>query len=389
MDHRIQDLVDFCQGIYNKENGRDLYNKYLKDIERITPKDLFLVEYKQLEMGISPKEMLTYVDKLINVFHNTLKDYPWESPREGSFLAIMMAENQGLIDVLEVLRSLIKIQSYEVTKEAMVECLSSLEDYNTHLLKLENILFPYMERHQARYEGLKVMWALHDQARQQLKEVTAHIKSKEWDPQTFNVLIGQVFFTYSGMVQKQHLILFPVASELMTIEDFDQMLDQSFDYGFPYINTPERKDLKTKDLKEVIGDKLVHTSTGNLTFEQVELLINALPVDVTLVDENDQVAFFSRPKDRIFPRSAAIIGRDVRNCHPPESVHIVEEIVGAFKDGSKDDATFWLQMKGMFIMIQYFALRDEKGIYKGTLEVSQEISEIRSLDGERRLLDWT
>ena len=125
-----------------------------------------------------------------------------------------------------------------------------------------------------------------------------------------------------------------------------------------------------------------------MDFEQLSLLLDALPIDMTLVDENDKVAYFSRPKDRIFPRSIAVIGRDVRNCHPPESVHVVEAIIASFRRGDKDEAEFWLQMKGLFIYIQYFALRNENGQYRGTLEVSQEINKLRALEGERRLLEW-
>lgn len=130
------------------------------------------------------------------------------------------------------------------------------------------------------------------------------------------------------------------------------------------------------------------TDTGELTFEQVLLVFNALPVDLSFVDENDKLRYFTRPKDRIFPRSPAAIGRDVRNCHPAESVHVVEEIIEEFRSGRKDKATFWINLKGRLILIQYFALRDSSGEYKGVLEVSQDITDIKVLEGERRLLQW-
>ena len=117
-------------------------------------------------------------------------------------------------------------------------------------------------------------------------------------------------------------------------------------------------------------------------------MFNHLPVDITFVDENNKVKYFSTPKKRIFPRTKSVIGRDVHNCHPPESVHIVEQIVESFKSGKKDVASFWINMKGELLLIQYFAVRDENGNYKGVMEVSQEISEIRNLQGENRLLDW-
>ena len=111
-------------------------------------------------------------------------------------------------------------------------------------------------------------------------------------------------------------------------------------------------------------------------------------MDVTFVDENDQVRYFTQGKERVFTRTAAIIGRDVRNCHPPQSLHVVQKILEEFKAGTRDEAEFWIQMHGAFVHIRYFALRDEDGVYKGVIEVSQNVTGIRALEGEKRLLDW-
>lgn len=389
MDLLEQRLIDFCLGIKRQEASKELYERYLKDIEQVTPQLLFRVMNKQLDMGISPKEALVYVDKLVNVFYKPLKNYPWQAPKEGTFLFYLMEENQGLQGVMERMRLLLKEGNYRTNRQGLITEAEALALYHTHLQKLENILFPYMEKKNQAYGGLKIMWALHDQARSHLKSLLVMMKDPETDDQSVNVALGQVFFDYSGLAQKQNLIMFPAASALFTEEEFLAMHEQSFDYDFVYIEAPTLDPfVKNRQFKRAIGEGVVHTATGHLSFEQVELLINTLPVDVTLVDEHDKVAFFSRPKDRIFPRSAAIIGRDVRNCHPPESVHVVVDIINAFKEGSKDNASFWIQMGGMFILIQYFALRNDAGTYKGTLEVSQEISGIRSLEGEQRLLDW-
>jgi DUF438 domain-containing protein len=129
-------------------------------------------------------------------------------------------------------------------------------------------------------------------------------------------------------------------------------------------------------------------SQGRLTGEQIDLMLKALPIDITFVDENDKVAYYSDTKDRIFPRSPAIVGREVQNCHPQKSVHIVNQIVKAFKDKTKDVAEFWIQMDGRFIHIRYFPVYDAEGRYRGVIEVSQELSKQRALEGERRLLDW-
>ncbi|MDY0285501.1 MAG: PAS domain-containing protein [Bacteroidales bacterium] len=167
---------------------------------------------------------------------------------------------------------------------------------------------------------------------------------------------------------------------------------QSFGYPFPFIEVPEKpKDAVAENLNNenrISKMGKIISSTGNLSAEQVLLAFNHLPVDITLVDSNDKVVFFNKAKNRFFPRSPAIIGRAVQNCHPPESVHIVENIIEAFRSGKKNKADFWIQMKGKFILIQYFALHDENGNYKGVIEVSQDVSAIRDLKGEKRLLNW-
>ena len=136
-----------------------------------------------------------------------------------------------------------------------------------------------------------------------------------------------------------------------------------------------------------VAAQRIPLDVGGLTAEQINLLLTHLPVDVTFVDENDEVRYFSETRERLFPRSPAIIGRKVQLCHPPTSVHHVQQILDDFRTGQRDVAEFWIQMSGLFIHIRYFALRDKQGVYRGTLEVSQELSHLRALEGERRLLD--
>ena len=144
----------------------------------------------------------------------------------------------------------------------------------------------------------------------------------------------------------------------------------------------------SKAQEDKTGENAIPLSTGNLTPEQIDLVLKTLPIDISYVDENDKVAYYSDTKERIFPRSPAIIGREVQNCHPHKSVHIVSRIVQAFKDKTKDVAEFWIQKDGLFIHIRYFPVYDAEGRYRGVIEVSQELSKQRKLEGERRLLDW-
>ncbi len=209
-----------------------------------------------------------------------------------------------------------------------------------------------------------------------------------------NEVIGDMFFGILGVLKKEELILFPSACEVLSPRNWYEMHKQSLEYGFSFIKKPgpELEIHKDDDTNELIEDYkegyLFKTETGVLNFQQMMMIFNALPVDLTFVDEHNKVKFFTRPKDRIFPRSPAIIGREVKNCHPPDSVHIVEKIIEGFRSNSKDNATFWIQVKERTILIQYFALRDTSGSYRGTLEVSQNITEIKNLEGQRRILDW-
>lgn len=239
------------------------------------------------------------------------------------------------------------------------------------------------------------MWSLHDEARAKMKQVIQCLESGQGIDPEFNQQIGSLFFILHGLVKKEELILLPAASEVLTEEEWTEMGKQSLEYEFPFIEKPDEAEeiingvnvRKRLDL-EFDGICKFKTETGELDLEQVLMIFNALPVDMTFVDEHNKVRYFSRPKDRFFPRSPAIIGRDVDKCHPPESVHVVHQIVESFRSGNRDTATFWINLKGKMILIQYFALRNSEGEYKGVLEVSQDITEIKSLEGERRLLQW-
>lgn len=400
MEDKIKHLLDYCLGMVNQEDGKTLYLKHLNEIQSITPQELVLVQYEQLKMGFSPKELLKVVDKLINVFYKALSDYPWIRPDRESFLGDMMAENAGLLLLLEGFKPKIKSRDLSDLRAELKKLVEGSKEYNAHLLKIENILFPMMEKKSERYDGLKIMWSLHDELRTLWKTLdemlgdTGSVPDGD-DTSVLGTEIGRFYFLLYGLVQKQELILFPAAAQLLEDEDFQSMRLQSLEYAFAFIDPPTIKGevkvydvLYSEGVKKSSAGELLKFATGHMDFEQLGLLLDHLPLDMTLVDEFDKVAYFSRPKERIFPRSVAVIGRDVRNCHPPESVHVVASILKSFKEGKKDEASFWIQMRGMFIHIQYFALRNATGEYRGTLEVSQEISGLRALEGERRLLEW-
>ena len=400
-EKRVEELLAFSLGMMNGEDGKMLLEKYKEAIEHVTPHDMLNLEDKQMQMGVKPKAIKKDVDKVINVFFNKLKEYSWERPKEGTFLYYLMLENRAYEFKLNEVKKIIKsykgreVSDFSQLKNDLLNRFEEFLKFEAHYVKKENILFPFLEKKWSTYRPITVMWSLHDDIRKLLKQIIITLKSDTSSWEGLNKEIGAYYSLVFGMIQKEDLIIYPVASETITDNEWSEMHNQSFEYIFPFIEEPakpknikEQSFQKQTEISEIDGDLKLKSETGELNLDQILLLLNNLPVDITFVDENDKVKFFSRPKERFFPRSPAIIGRAVQNCHPPESVHIVEKIVAAFKNGEKDNAKFWLELKGKFILIQYFALRNDKNEYKGVIEVSQDVTEIRALKGEQRLLNW-
>jgi uncharacterized protein len=249
-----------------------------------------------------------------------------------------------------------------------------------------------------------IMWVLHDEIRKCLKESRRVFAEADVDFQTRTAMLGQIYFLFYGMVEKENILLFPAAAGLFGAEEFAEMRSQADGYGYafgivPSVMAEAGRRNPEDSAEEPLGEspagesgedfpKWVYRSpTGSLSCEQLTCILGSLPVDISFVDENNILQYFNNPKERIFPRSPASIGRNVRNCHPPKSYDSVERIIEAFRRGEKDNTSFWINLKGRLVLIQYFALRDAQGQYKGVLEASQDVTDIRSLEGEKRLVD--
>lgn len=385
---KVTRLIEYVNGLKDNSGGRELYVEYKNEIEAVKPQEVFEVFKSMLDDNVLPKDILIFLDKAINAFYNSLISYKWQRPSNDNFLKDMLLENEGLIKKTDEIKALMKEQDLRIKKENILKKIEELEEFDYHYLKKENILFPYMEKKMDKFEGLKIMWSLHDAVRGQIKTAEDVLSDESTTEQQVNSAIASLFFGILGVKKKEELILFPAASEVLTEEDWHEMHKQSLEYKFPFIGKSVNTNAVTDTENDLFSSGRFKTDTGELTFDEILMVFGALPVDLTFVDENNKVRFFTKPKDRIFPRSAAVIGRDVKNCHPPESVHVVEEIVESFRSGKETTAKFWINMKGKIILIQYFALFDSTGKYRGVLEASQDITEIKSLDGERRLLKW-
>lgn len=389
---RIAALTDFSRRLISGEDGRMLIEKYKQIINTVRPAETMQVLDIMLSEGIPNEIVKANVGKIINVFYKSLSAYQWEKPGEGHFLYYLMLENQEVQKIMTKLKSVIKVffkgenQDFSTLRLKLMQHLEQLKTYERHYIKKENILFPYIEKAFPQYRCLQLMWSFHDDFRRSLKVLDVILQDTLPDKELLNKEIGKLFFVVLPIIFREEQIVFPVALRAIPEKAWIEMMEQSYDTEWCFIEQPDRKYNTNRSFFSLIGK--INLGTGFLNSEQVIMLLNNLSVDITFIDENDEVLYFSGAKNRIFPRSKAIIGRKVQNCHPPESVHIVNEIITAFRNGQNDHADFWIQMKSRFINIRYFALRNEQGLYKGTIEVSQDVTEIRSLQGQRGLLEW-
>ncbi|MEZ5197405.1 MAG: PAS domain-containing protein [Bacteroidales bacterium] len=392
-ESNLDDLIAYSKGILSGERGVDLYNEYKEAIKKVTPSDVITIVDELVKTGEYMTDIKRTVNKILNIFYEPIKSFGKAIVEEGSFLYYLMVENAEMekrmkalkLEIKEVFSQKDMRGELKKRKQILRSGLLELQEYNKHNLKKENILFPYFEKLYPDHLCVNVMWSMHDDARMSLKNLISNLDREQPSINEFNQEIGKLFFAVLPVIFREEYILYPICQKLIDQRTWNEMLFQSREIGFAFIHGPNV--FIKPDKMEMAAGSEIDLETGKLNIEQIINLFNHLPVDITYVDENDEVRYFSNPKKRHFTRSKAIIGRKVQNCHPPESIEVVNKIVSSFRSGEKDSESFWIQMNGRFILIQYFAVRDKDGIYKGVAEVSQDVTEIRALEGEKRLLD--
>ena len=389
-EQRINDLLELFDAVTYKRKAHETVTR-LQDtaVANATPDDIVILVHDVVEKDYPMEDIKLGVSRILNVLRRTIDDYPYTAPEKGTFFDICIRNNKEIIRRLNNLRPHVhKLNHESVSQEdklMIIELWEQLKSVTDYYLIKENILFPLAEHHLDDYRCVAVMWSIHDDIRRNLNSIIEELQSDEMDISVANRLIGDLFFDINAIVFREEKLLYPYMQKIIPANEVEALWNESVESGFPYYN-PEKKE--NEETKSDDSD-LVNLKSGLLSAEQLILLFNHLPVDITFVDENDRVRFFSTPKERIFHRTNAIIGRDVHNCHPKESVHVVDQIIQSFRDGRKDEANFWISMRnGKRVLIQYFALRNENKEYKGVIEVTQEISEIQKLEGDKRILDW-
>jgi hypothetical protein len=396
---RKQVLKEVIQRLHAGETVEDLKEKFGEAIRGATASEIAEAERALISEGISVTEIQRLCDLHVAVFRDSLDQDQAPESLPGHPVFTFRMENEVIMRLLEAMEdTLDDWQDGDPNAlDALRQQLDNLTAIEKHYSRKENILFPYLEK--KGFEGpATVMWGVDNEIRAGIKQFREHISSPDPDAVEATDQFFDLADAIREMVYKEEKILFPEALKKLTDQEWGEIRDQEQEIGYFDVEAPDdwkpqaeaspsQQDPGLPNELAETSDDLMPLATGALTQEQINLMLTHLPVDVTFVDEHDHVRYFSQGRERIFDRSPAIIGREVTKCHPPQSVHRVTIILDDFRAGKRDVAEFWIQMGGQFIHIRYFALHNAAGQYKGCIEVSQNVTHIRELEGEQRLLD--
>jgi len=395
--HRKVKLKELILALHNGKDPEKVKAELKESLSQIPYGEVVEVEQELIEEGLPEEEVLRLCDVHSEVLEGRIDLSAIKIVPPGHPVDVFRQENKLLVEVVNEARK--KIENLGNDGElkndliALTALFNQITDVDKHYQRKEYLLFPYLEQ-----KGItgppKVMWGKHDEIRELIKGSLEVIHTKDISLDELkavaDILLLPALKGIEEMTGKENEILFPMSLDALTDAEWYQIHQQTMDIGYCLYDPPF--DWKPSDLAgemiESHDNGQIKLPSGSFSNEELLAILNTLPVDITFVDKHDKVKFFSQGKERIFTRSRSIINRDVRNCHPPASAHIVDKIIEDFRTGKQSHAPFWIQMGGKFIHIEYFALRNPDGEYLGTLEVSQNLSELRKLDGEQRILSY-
>ena len=387
--------------LHRGEAPEEVRTQLVRLMGKVPYADIVEVEQQLIAEGLPQEEVLKLCDVHTTALKGAIDHTGARAAKVGHPVHTFKMENRALAWEVETLNKLYeqlsKSTEADETSRLFNEVkthFNSLMDVEKHYSRKENLLFPFLEKH-AVTGPPKVMWGKHDETRELLKAaLEALSQSDSLLADEIKALIDLVLKPASNsieeMIGKENEILFPMSLDKLDENEWYEIYLQSPEIGFCLYDPqadwhPEGVEVKSE---AHTSDQRIQLPSGSFTPEELQAVLNTIPFDLTFVDKDDRVRYFTQGKERIFARNRAILGRLVQHCHPPSSVHVVEQILSDFKSGSQDSCAFWINMKGRFINIEYFALRDKNNDYLGTLEVSQDLTEKRALEGERRLLSY-
>ncbi len=400
-DERKKLLKHMILQLHEGVAPEEVKQRLMELMQKIPYGDVVEVEQELISEGLPETEVLRLCDLHSAVLENSIDLSGAKVVPPGHPVDTFQRENRELEKIVEKLNDLFSRSAAmlkSVGAESYINSLrglfNSLMDVDKHYRRKENLLFPFLEKY-----GITgpptVMWGKHNETRDMLKAAIDALHAPgEVTEEIMNIRIelklAPAAKAVNDMIMKEEEILFPMTMDKLTDQDWYEIYRQTNEIGYClYDPNIEWKPagIELADNKSADSDN-IQLPSGKFSVEELMSVLNSLPVDLTFVDRNDKVKYFTQGKERIFDRNRAILGRDVRMCHPPSSVHVVDQIIRDFREGKAESCPFWIQMGGKFIHIEYFAVRNEKGEYLGTLEVSQDLTEKRKLGGEQRILSY-
>jgi DUF438 domain-containing protein len=394
-------LKELILKLHAGESQDSVQQELVETLGTIPYGEVVEVEQELLEEGLPQEEVLRLCDIHSSVLEGNVDLSAAKSIPEGHPVDVLIQENKALSAVIREanaqLAALEEIDNGELQAAALnlIGLYNQLTDADKHYLRKEYLLFPYLE--QTGVTGPpKVMWGKHDEIRELLKGSIEVLKtpgiSKEELLAATEMVLQPAVKGVADMIVKEEEILFPMLMDAISDADWYEIHKQSLEFGYCLYDPPT--DWAPAGIQAAGLDAIqqkegrIQLPTGSFSVTELLAILNTLPVDITFVDSEDKVKYFSQSRERIFQRNRAILNRDVRHCHPPASAHIVDKILNDFKSGRQSRAPFWINLGGRMIHIEYFALRDDSGKYLGTLEVSQDLTGYRALEGEQRILSY-
>lgn len=398
-EEKRQILKELLKKLHAGASPDEIKENFRTILDEIGADDVAKIEEELIHEGIPREEIQKLCDIHLAIFKESLEK---EKPlvEQGHPIHILMEEHKSLLQLANEMRTIVlKCMDFNTLNEVAheIERLTHITEYfkdsEKHYLREENVLFPYLEKHGIT-QPPAVMWAEHKEIRKLKKEVYNIIENApNINYHDFIRNIDNTSWALTNVLQnhfyKENNILFPTAMRVISKNEWADIKSQFNEIGYCCFTTDETRgkaENSEYDKKELVYGKRISLKTGSFSVDELEAILNTLPVDITFVDKGDTVRYFNQAKDRIFTRTTAVIGRKVQNCHPPQSLNKVEQILNDFKSGKRDAAEFWINLKGRLVHIRYFAVRKE-GEYLGTIEVTQDITDIKKIEGEKRLLD--
>lgn len=391
-EYRKKVLKELLQELHQGKPVEEVKAKFDAITHDLEPGELSLIEQSLIDEGLPVQEIQRLCDVHAAVFKDALQRSPEVEAPDGHPLHTFMLENRAIEQLIdEKIEPLLTAIDKDDRPELILQLtgqLGLLADIDKHYSRKENLLFPFLEKYEITGPP-KVMWGVDDEIRAALKGARALALDYHGGREQLTAKTREALHKIKEMVFKENRIMFPMAYETLAEDEWYQIYQDTGEFGYCLVEPKEEWQPENTNVAaeaEKCGG-YVKFDTGVLSPQEISLIFNNLPVDITFVDARGVVKFFSTPKDRIFPRARTIIGRYVENCHPPASVHIVQDVVTNLVLGKKEHEDFWIRMGDKYVLIRYFAIRDDAGKYIGTLEVTQDIKPLQEISGEKRILD--